>query len=128
MTYTNKYYIKTGSYEKQLGDGKPGSPPRPDRWKSGPDPIEHDKYYGWKKHQSQARFRGEEYELTWEDWQQLWPTDLWIKRGRTKDSYTMYRRNNKEPWSLSNVVICLQKDKGQYYQGDRPVGRPRKKP
>jgi hypothetical protein len=126
MNYTNKYYVpKKYAYSRTPGDGLPGRLPSPHDWKSGPDPIEHDKYYGWKKHQAQARFRNEEYELTWEDWQQLWPTELWLQRGRLKDNYTMYRRTNDLPWSSDNVVICRQRDKGQYYQPDRNWERKR---
>jgi len=127
MNYKNKYYVLRGNYRKVPGDGRQGRYPMPDEWKSGPDPIEHDKYYGWKKHQAQAKFRGEDYELTWEDWQALWPTEVWLKRGRSKDCYTMYRRNCSEPWSTHNVVICLQQDKGAYYQPNRtPGGRRRR--
>lgn len=125
--YRNKYYIKQGSYTRTPGDLRPGRLPTPESWVCGSqDPIDHDKYYGWKKHHAQARHRGEDYALTWEDWQHLWPTHLWLKRGRGTDDYTMYRLNCDKPWSRDNVVICLQRDKGKYYQPNRsPGGRPR---
>jgi hypothetical protein len=123
ISYINKYYIKQGNYRKQVGDRRQGRLPAPDKWLCGsPDPIEHDKYYGWRKHQSQARYRKEEYELTWEDWQTLWPNDVWFKRGRGRDCVTLYRRDANMPWRMDNVVICKQQDKGKYYQPDRTPG------
>lgn len=128
-TYTNKYYItRAGNYKKVQGDGRQGRAADPDQWITGPDPVEHDKYYAWLKHRSQARFRGEEYNLTWQDWSRLWGLDKWLSRGRSSECYTMYRLNSTVPWHKDNVVICLVRDKGKYYQPDRPAGgRPKGK-
>jgi hypothetical protein len=103
MTYKAKYYSIKGT--KKKGDGMPGRYPNPDEWLSGPDPIEHDKYYAWKKHHAQARYRKEEYDLSWEDWQELWPNDKWLSRGRGKDDFCLCRINPEQPWTLYNCEV-----------------------
>jgi hypothetical protein len=86
-----------------IGKGKRKTDPN--KWISGPDPIEHDKYYAWQKHRAQARFRGEEHYLTWEEWQQLWPTDLFLQRGRTRGCYSLIRLDPYEAWHINNVEV-----------------------
>lgn len=82
----------------------------PERWISGPDPIEHEKYYAWQKHRAQAKFRGEDYSLTWEQWQTIWPTELFLKRGRGVDDLCVSLNNLEEGWHLWNVVVCTRKE------------------
>ena len=36
--------------------------------KFGDDVYQRERYYAFLKHRSQARYRGEDYTLTWEDW------------------------------------------------------------
>jgi hypothetical protein len=86
-----------------IGKGKRRTDPN--KWISGPDPIDHDKYYAWQKHRAQARFRKEEYALSWEDWQLLWPTELFLQRGRQADCYSLIRLDPSEPWQLGNVEV-----------------------
>ena len=62
---------------------QPKGKTNPNKWISGPDPIDHDKYYAWQKHRAQARFRKEEYALSWEDWQLLWREVAGQVSGRT---------------------------------------------
>lgn len=126
MIYKNKYYTNIKGTKKK-GDGQPGRYPTPEVWISGDDPIEHDKYYAYLKHRAQALYRKEQYDLSWEDWRQLWPLDQWLKRGRHKDQLTMYRLDKDQPWHPQNVVICTQQEKGQYYDPNRNYGgRPKK--
>jgi len=103
-----------------------GRPVRPDTWITGPDETVRDQYYAHLKHRAQARFRGEEYNLTWEDWQELWRC-CWQCRGRKATELSLYRIDNKLPWDTSNVVVVENALKAQYYQKDRVKGgRPRK--
>jgi len=83
---------------------------RPTRWKSGPDPVDHAKYNAWLKHRSQAWYRKESYELTFDDWKTLWanPTH-WHNRGRNIDSYILNRLDVNKSWSLANCVVRLRK-------------------
>lgn len=82
----------------------------PHTWISGPDPIDHDKYYAWQKHHAQARFRKEEYALTWEDWQQLWPHELFVQRGRMPDDLSLIRIDPSQPWCMSNVEVVTRRE------------------
>jgi len=41
--------------------------PYPQNWCTGPDPRRHAQYYAWLKHKSQAHYRGELHELTWDN-------------------------------------------------------------
>lgn len=77
----------------------------PNNWISGPDPLTHDKYYAWLKHKAQAKFRHEIHELTWEDWQQLWPNELFEKRGRKSDDYCICLIDEYDGWVLGNVEV-----------------------
>lgn len=82
-----------------------GKQPSPNTWLSGPCPIQHDKYYAWLKHRSQAHFRNEAHELTWEDWQQLWPNDLFEQRGRKKTDLCLARIDQEGSWSIENCAV-----------------------
>lgn len=77
----------------------------PNRWVSGPDPKMREVYYAWKKHQSQAWYRNETYELTYEDWLSLWPGDTFWQRGRTRGSLVLSRIDFYGPWSMDNVIV-----------------------
>lgn len=99
-----KYIPKTKG-TKAKGDGKPGRYINPATWSTGPDIVTREKYYAFLKHRSQAIFRKETYELTWEDWQKLWTNDLFERRGRNRDSLCLSRKVLTESWNLNNCVI-----------------------
>lgn len=81
----------------------------PDAWVTGPDPIRRDKYYAWMKHKAQANFRGEKYELEWEDFEALWfDDDKWFKRGRTNESLCMSLIDYKLGWIKGNVEVITR--------------------
>lgn len=88
-----------------------GKPRRmfPDNWMSGPDPLMHDMYYAWQKHKAQARYRGEPYDLTWADWQEIWanPVDF-LNRGRRPDDLTLTRIDDFGAWTLTNVQVMTR--------------------
>lgn len=77
----------------------------PARWISGPDPIDHDKYYAWLKHRSQARYRNEDYEITWEEWQTIWPNELFLLRGRKLYDLCIARIDMDQSWNINNIVV-----------------------
>lgn len=82
-----------------------GRPTDPNKWICGPDPLTREKYYAFLKHRSQARFRGEDYALTWEDWQGLWSDDDFQCRGRRADDLCLSRIDHLGEWSLANVEV-----------------------
>lgn len=55
----------------------------------------------------QARWRGESWLLTWEEWWGLWEPN-WRQRGRGRDDLCMMRLDPDEGWSLANVVIVTR--------------------
>lgn len=85
-------------------DGK-GRPSCPDRWITGPDPIRRDKYYAWLKHKAQARFRNEDYELTWSEWESIWSEAAWNNRGRTSSSTCLQRIDRDLGWCVDNCEL-----------------------
>ena len=115
--YTAKY---------KLNEPKPDYPGKRGR-KYTETTWEIDRRYAWMKHKAQARYRGEDYNLSLEDWETLWTHDAWHNRGRKPNNLTLYRVDATLPWDINNVVVIKQKDKGAYYQSDRNYGgRPRK--
>lgn len=89
-------------------DSNQGRRPNPDTWKTGPDPIKREKYYAFLKHRSQAQYRKEQYDLTWEQWQALWINGSWDQRGKTSDSLCLARLNNQGAWCWSNVRVMTR--------------------
>jgi hypothetical protein len=69
------------------------------------DPFKHELWYSFLKHRAQARFRGETYRLTWQNWQQIWTPALWAKRGRGPRSLRLAQKNPKLGWSLKNCEV-----------------------
>jgi hypothetical protein len=88
-----------------------GKPRRmfPTNWLSGPDPLMHDMYYAWAKHRSQANYRKEAYDLTWDDWQTIWanPVDF-QNRGRKPEDLTLTRIDDDGAWTADNVEIMTR--------------------
>lgn len=87
--------------------GRPG--PRPFMWKTGPDPRTHEQYTAWLKARAQAQFRGEAWDLTFEQYQELWG-DLWEERGRTRDSLCLSRADYEKGWSLANCQVVTRRE------------------
>jgi len=83
----------------------PGRRVDPTTWKYGPDDFTHESHYAYLKHRSQARFREEPYDLTFEEWHSLWTPETLANRGRTIDSWVLTRSDWDGPWSLDNVEI-----------------------
>lgn len=83
----------------------PGRPVDPSSWKYGPDDYTHESHYAYLKHRSQARFRGEAYELTFEQWHSLWTPETLANRGRSIDSWVLTRICWEGAWSEDNVEL-----------------------
>ncbi len=61
----------------------------------------------WSRMKAQANYRGEVWDITWEEYQNLWE-GRWHLRGVHKGSLGMSRRDWQGPWTLDNVEICLR--------------------
>ena len=110
MKYKYAVFTATG---KRKGTNRPGRCVDPDSWCTGPDPVRHDKYYAYLKHRAQARYRKEAYSLTWDDWEQLWPDDLWSQRGRSAHNLCLHQRDLDAGWHRNNVEVTTRKQQLQ---------------
>lgn len=82
---------------------------RPHIWKSGEDPIDHKLYVDCQKARAQARYRGEEWLITEEEYIQLWREDnRYLKKGRTVDSLCLTKRDHDLAWTLDNVEFITR--------------------
>ena len=79
-------------------------PPRPHVWISGPDEYRHMKFIAWGRHKSQALFRGEDYQMSFEDFETAW-ADQFHLRGRSADSLILVRKDDEKAWHLDNVEL-----------------------
>jgi hypothetical protein len=87
---------------------------RPYQWLSGPELHRHDLYNQWLKARAQARFRGEPWDLTSEEYIELWcEEDRYLNKGRRPDQLCLRRRDLDLGWTLDNVEIISRR---QHYQ------------
>jgi len=83
--------------------------PNPSSWVSGPDPRRHDQYTAWLKHKSQAAYRGEPHEISFEQWEAIWNEDwAWENRGRDNMSVNLTRLDREKGWTTDNVHIITR--------------------
>jgi len=101
--------IKQYKYSHTPKNSGRGRPVNPDLWKYGSDVYTHESHYAYLKHRSQARFRGEDYELTFEQWHSLWTPETLANRGRTIDSWVLTREDWNGSWSIDNVFLTTRK-------------------
>lgn len=77
-------------------------------WK---DPFDVDRCLKFNRARTQARFRGEQWTMTFEDWNEFWPTpEIWSQRGRSGDRLCLTRRDPTGPWSRENCCRILRSD------------------
>lgn len=102
------YHINTNmeyKYAKPAAKRKP----RPNTWLSGPDPLTHEKFYAWHKHRAQANYRQEKYQLTLEQWLEIWRDDeKFLNRGKKTDNWVLTRIDTDGAWSVDNVEIVTR--------------------
>jgi len=104
--YANSSYKPLAENEKKCSGRPKGR--NPSQWMTGPDPLTHDKHYAYLKHRSQAIYRGDDYNLTWEDWQELWPDELFLQRGRSSDSLCLMLVDRDCAWDMDNVEMVTR--------------------
>jgi hypothetical protein len=87
------------------------------------DEIQHKKHWGFLRQKAQAKFRGEGWDMTIDEFFEIWPDELWAKRGRSPDNYCMVRVDIEKPWSLDNCVIVIRYQ--QLVRGKNPRLNPK---
>lgn len=101
---SNKYSPRPGVKKHSGGPGI-----RPLVWKSGPDPVLHQQYAAWSQCRAQANYRGEAWQLTFEEYQEIWQGS-WHLRGRTKNTLCMSRLDSELPWDRSNSQLITRRE------------------
>lgn len=89
----------------------PGRPPglRPKLWKTGPSLERHLMFVAWMNMKSQARYRNEDWALTFEQFEAEW-AGRWNQRGRDSTDLCMIRVDVELPWSPSNIEVIARHD------------------
>lgn len=91
--------------ESRFGKGKE----RPQMWVIGSDAgsYKHSMYHPWQLSRAQANFRKEEWNLSFEEYYELWKDD-WSNRGRLPENMCMTREDPEKAWDASNTVIVTR--------------------
>lgn len=84
----------------------PRQGPRPHVWKVQ-GLVPHQQHLAWMQMKAQATFRGEEFNLTLEEYQYLW-RDNWDMKGRGSEEYCLTRDDPEGPWDIKNTQ-CVQR-------------------
>tara|TARA_R100000781_G_C3990025_1_gene96599 strand:+ start:118 stop:507 length:390 start_codon:yes stop_codon:yes gene_type:complete len=82
-----------------------GKGPRPIMWKSGPDPERHEQYRAWMLKKTQAKFRNEGWNLSFEEFVKIWK-GRWFMKG--KDGLWLTRVDNTKAWSVKNCKLTTR--------------------
>jgi hypothetical protein len=83
--------------------------PRPHTWMSGPDEYRHSMYIPWLRQKAQAKHRGEEWDLSFEDFYRLWQDDF-HNRGRLATNMVMTRDDTEGVWDRKNTILMTRRD------------------
>jgi hypothetical protein len=83
--------------------------PRPHTWLVGPDPQRHYLHQPWHKARSQAHYRGEIWDLTFEQWEKIWDGRFHL-RGRGVDDLCMTMKDPELGWTETNAVIITRRE------------------
>tara|TARA_R110000772_G_scaffold205144_4_gene315396 strand:+ start:4211 stop:4495 length:285 start_codon:yes stop_codon:yes gene_type:complete len=75
-----------------------GRPPNPDR-------LQQNKRNVFHRQKAQAKYRGETWNIDFEQWWGLWET-YWDLRGRRPSDYCMRQLDTQLGWEMPNLEIC----------------------
>ena len=78
---------------------------RPRRY---PIQWEHDRRLAWLRFRNQCIWRGEPFELTWEDYCEIWPEQRFRQRGRANDHLVITRIDREGAWTRSNTCLMTR--------------------
>lgn len=107
------------------------APPKgrnPNKWKYK-DPDVHKKHIPFLRARAQAWYRNEAWNLSFEEFQEIWTEDLWVRRGRHKDCLIMRLIDPKDlDWRRDNIEIVVRREHLSRKRGlERGLPRPRRK-
>jgi hypothetical protein len=82
---------------------------RPHQWLSGPDQYGHKLFVDCQKARAQAKFRGEDWQISEQDYIDLWmDRDQHLSKGRGRYDLTMTRIDPEKAWTVDNVHIITR--------------------
>ena len=92
--------------------------------------IQAEQRLSWSRMKAQAKFRKEPWDLSWEDYNQIWDKK-WHLRGTEKGSYVLTKIDQSGVWHKDNVEVIprLEQWRRQNKNPDSNLGkkyRPRK--
>lgn len=70
--------------------------------------IDRDRALGFYRSRAQAEFRYENWEITLEQWCEIWPDDMWARRGREVNDLCMTRTDLDGAWSVDNILLMTR--------------------
>lgn len=82
---------------------------RPECWKYK-DPNIHSRHEPYLRARAQWNYRGEDNDLTFEEWCEFWTDELWPQRGRGTNELTLTRKDPEKAWTKSNCEIVTRKE------------------
>jgi hypothetical protein len=85
------------------------------------DPISRTLRITWNRSRAQARSRGEEWLISWEDYYYIWTrTGAVNQKGRSQNSICLARKDPKLSWTVDNVSLELRSQHLQRIQTGVP--------
>lgn len=64
---------------------------------------------GWSRAKAQAKYRGEDWQLTADDWKAIWTPELHARRGRGTDDLCLFRIDSEKSWHKDNVILITRR-------------------
>lgn len=78
------------------------------------DPFLHARNLAFIRSRAQARYRGEQWDLSLEEFCHFWSTEaLWAQRGRNPQAMVLTRFDAEKPWDRRNCCIMNRLDQLQ---------------
>jgi len=93
---------------------------RPHTWKVQGE-RGHQQHIAWHRMRAQAIYRGEPWDLSFEQFQTAWGAN-WEMRGRAADQYCMTRLDPSAAWCPQNVDVIRRIDHLQQHRRRQQTG------
>ena len=77
---------------------------------------------GWSRMKAQAKYRNEGWDLSWEQYQEIW-ADKWHLKGRGSEDLCLTRIDWQGAWTIDNVNLVFRLDHLQRQRQARPSKR-----
>lgn len=89
------------------GPGRPKGKPQPHliKWPG----ILREQRLAYCRMRAQAKFRDEEFTLTWTEFQDIW-LPIWDHRGSKADCVCLSRIDMEGPWSIDNIHVITREE------------------